>query len=71
VAVADIRYWDATETFLFDFGGGVEFIVTPNLSMYFDVRGQVIGEPDSAVSPSSDANSSLTIPVTVGISFSW
>jgi opacity protein-like surface antigen len=65
------RYWDGTDTFMLDFGGGVEYMVTPNFGIYLDVREQVFGEPDSAQPPSSDAENGVSIPVSIGLNFNF
>jgi opacity protein-like surface antigen len=64
-------YWDDTSTFLLDFGGGVEFVVSPNFSVFVDIRAQIFGEPDSVLRPSSDASSALSIPVSLGLIFTF
>ena len=64
-------YWNDTSTYLFDFGGGVEFMISQNLSMYVDVRGQIFGEPDSEISPASDADAGFSVPISIGFNFSF
>lgn len=68
---ASAAYWGDTETFLLDFGGGAEFVVSPNFSVFVDIRAQIIGEPDSTLGPSSDATDSLSVPVSVGFNLTF
>jgi len=71
IGSASGTYWDSTDTFLLDFGGGAEFVVAPNLSLFIDIRAQVFGEPDSALASFSDADGGLSVPVSVGLNLSW
>ncbi len=64
-------YWSETDTFLLDFGGGAEFVVSSNLSVFFDIRLQIFGKPDSELGPSSDATSATSMPVSVGLNLTF
>ena len=68
---AKATYWDDTNTYLLDFGGGVELVISQNFSMYVDIRQQIFGEPDSALPPSSDAESPLSMPISVGLNLNF
>ena len=65
------RYWDSTVTYFFDAGGGVEFTLTPNFSMYIDVRVQEFGAPDRAGYWYADAEDGISMPVSFGLNFKW
>jgi len=64
-------YWKSTDTFLLDFGGGAEFVVTPNFSLFIDIRMQIFGEPDSALEPASDADGGVSVPVSIGLNLTF
>lgn len=65
------QYWDSTTTGFMDIGGGVEFIVAPNVSFFLDLRAQGTGEPNSADPPSSDADGIGSVPFSAGVNFTF
>lgn len=73
ISVGGVRgaYWDSTSTYYLDFGGGAEFVITPNLSMFIDIRAQIFGEPDSALEPYSDADDGVSVPVSIGLNLTF
>lgn len=64
-------YWGETDTFLLDFGGGAEFVVSSNFSVFIDIRAQIFGEPDSVLGRSSDASGALSYPVSIGLNVTF
>lgn len=65
------RYWDSTTTAFLDIGGGVEFIISPKVSFFLDLRAQGTGEPDSASPPASDSDGIGSVPFTAGVNFTF
>ncbi len=65
------QYWDSTTTGFMDIGGGVEFIVAPNISFFLDLRAQGTGEPNSADPPFSDADGIGSVPFSAGVNFTF
>lgn len=62
------RYWESSWVGLFGAGAGVEYRLD-SLSIYAEVRARYLGKPDSALGPSSDAESSWSLPLSVGVAF--
>jgi hypothetical protein len=62
------RYWDSSWVFLFDFGGGAEYR-WGQWGASLDLKLRYIGEPDSALGDPSNAHSSLSAPVVLGINY--
>lgn len=71
VAGVQTQYWDSTTTGFMDLGGGVEFIVAPNVSFFLDLRVQGTGEPNSADPPDSDADGIGSAPFSAGVNFTF
>ena len=65
------QYWDSTTTGFVDIGGGVEFIVAPNVSFFVDLRAQGTGEPNSADPPDSEADGIGSVPFSAGVNFTF
>lgn len=66
-----VPYWDKTGTYLVDAGVGAEFMVTPNLGIFVDVRGQMVGKPDALLIPTAEADAGISLPVSVGLNFNF
>ena len=64
-------YWNSTDTFYVDFGGGAEFVMTPNFSLFIDFRVQVFGEPDSELGWTSEAEDGVSVPISVGLNLTF
>jgi len=62
------RYWDSSWVFLFDIGGGVEYRFK-HWGIGLEVLPRYLGNPDSALGRPSDAKSSWTIPIRLGVSY--
>ena len=62
------RYWDSSWVFLFDIGGGVEYRFK-KWGIGLEVLPRYLGNPDSALGRPSDAKSSWTIPIRLGVSY--
>ena len=62
------KYWKSSWVGLFDFGGGVEYRFD-TLSVFAEVRARYLGEPDSDLEPFADADSSWSLPMSIGIAF--
>jgi opacity protein-like surface antigen len=62
------RYWDSSWVFLFEVGAGVEYRIE-KWGIGLEVLPRYLGKPDSALGPPSDATSSWTIPVRLGVSY--
>ncbi len=62
------RYWDSSWVFLFEVGGGLEYRFK-QWGIGLEVLPRYLGKPDSALGPPSDAKSSWTIPVRLGVSY--
>lgn len=60
------QYWKGDWVGLFDFGGGVEYRFD-SLSLFAEVRARYLDDPDSAFEPFSDADSSWSVPLSVGV----
>lgn len=65
------KYWKETNTVYLDFGGGLEYAVSPNLGFFVDLRVETFGKPDSNLPPASDADASWSLPVTAGLNYSF
>jgi hypothetical protein len=65
------RYWGSTDTGYFDIGGGCEFLVSPKLSFFVDLRVMATGKPESVDPPSSDADGIGSVPFTAGVNFTF
>ena len=66
-----IPYWDDTGTYFADLGVGVEFMVTPNLGIYLDVRAQIVGPPDELLTPTAEADPGISVPISLGLNFNF
>ena len=62
------RYWNSSWVFLFDIGGGVEYRFK-KWGIGLEVLPRYLGKPDSALGRPSDAKSSWTIPIRLGVSY--
>jgi opacity protein-like surface antigen len=62
------KYWDSSWVFLFDVGGGVEYRFD-QWGLSLDVRLRYLQKPEPAMGDASKADSSLTLPVGVGIHY--
>jgi outer membrane scaffolding protein for murein synthesis (MipA/OmpV family) len=62
------KYWNASWVGLFDVGAGVEYRLE-ELSLFAEVRARYMGDPDSALKPSSDADASWSLPLSVGVAY--
>ena len=60
------RYWDSSWVFLFEVGAGVEYRLE-KWGIGLEVSPRYLGKPESALAPPSDATSSWTIPVRLGL----
>jgi hypothetical protein len=62
------RYWDPSWVFLFDAGAGVEYRLE-RWGLSLEGKFRYMGKPDSAMGYPSDAGSSWSIPVVLGINY--
>ena len=62
------RYWDSSWVFLFEVGGGLEYRFK-KWGIGLEVLPRYLGKPDSALGQLSDARSSWTIPIRLGVSY--
>ena len=69
--IASVHYWDKTGTYLVDAGLGAEFMVTPNVGIFLDVRGQIFGEPDEILTPTAKADPGISVPISVGVNINF
>jgi outer membrane protein W len=69
--IGTLSYWEKTGTYLVDAGVGVEYMVSPNLGIFLDVRGQMFGEPDKGVVPTAGADAGISVPISVGVNFNF
>jgi hypothetical protein len=66
-----LPYWDKTGTYFADAGVGAEFMVTPNVGIFLDVRGQIFGAPDEILTPTAKADPGISVPVSVGVNINF
>jgi hypothetical protein len=65
-------YWESSTTVFADMGGGVEFVASPYISFFIDIRGQGTGEPDSASTTlNSNADGVGSLPISAGFNISF
>jgi outer membrane protein W len=69
--IGTVHYWDKTGTYFADAGVGAEFMVTPNVGIFVDVRGQIFGEPDEILTPTAQADPGISVPVSVGVNINF
>jgi outer membrane protein W len=69
--IGTLSYWDKTGTYLVDAGLGAEYMVTPNVGIFIDVRGQMFGGPDKGVVPTAEADSGISVPISVGVNIAF
>ncbi|MBF0550204.1 MAG: outer membrane beta-barrel protein [Deltaproteobacteria bacterium] len=62
------NYWDPSWAFLADAGAGIEYHMAP-FGIFAEVKARYLGSPSSAMSPLSDADSSWTLPVNLGLRY--
>jgi hypothetical protein len=62
------KYWDSSWVFLFDAGAGVEYR-WGKWGASLEVRPRYLGKPDSQMGTPSNAGSSWSIPVVMGINY--
>ncbi|MBF0477185.1 MAG: outer membrane beta-barrel protein [Deltaproteobacteria bacterium] len=62
------RYWDSSWVFLFDAGAGIEYHMSP-FGVFAEVKARYMGSPSSSMSPMSDADSSWTLPINLGLRY--
>jgi len=65
------QYWDSTTTAFLDIGGGVEFFVAQKVSFFLDMRVQATGEPDSAHPTANNSDGIGSVPITMGVNFTF
>jgi hypothetical protein len=65
------HYFDKTDTVYFDTGGGCEFVLTPKVALFADVRIMMTGKPKSADPPASDAGGIVGFPFTAGVNVAF
>ena len=58
-------------TLVENIGGGAEFVMTPNFSLFIDFRVQVFGEPDSELGWTSEAEDGVSVPISVGLNLTF
>lgn len=69
--LGSLPYWDSTGTYLVDFGAGAEWMVSPNLGIFIDVRGQVFGKPDAMLTPIAEADPGWSLPISLGLNYNF
>jgi opacity protein-like surface antigen len=69
--IGTVHYWDKTGTYFADAGVGAEFMVTPNLGIFVDVRGQIFGKPDALLTPTAEADPGISVPISVGLNYNF
>ena len=69
--IGTLSYWDKTGTYLVDAGAGVEYMVTPNVGIFVDVRGQMFGASDKGVVPTAEADPGISVPISVGMNYNF
>lgn len=69
--IGTVSYWDKTGTYLVDAGLGAEYMVTPNVGIFIDVRGQMFGGPDKGVVPTADADAGISVPISAGVNINF
>jgi len=63
-------YWSASWTSYLEMGTGVEYLISRQTALTFDLRLQVFGAPKSANPPISDATAGTALLFQVGLDFS-
>ena len=63
-----IRYWDSSRVLLFDLGVGLEYRFG-SFGTSLEIKARYLDNPDSAIGHPSDADSSWTLPITLGFSY--
>ncbi len=66
-----VPYWDKTGTYMVDVGVGAEYMVSPNLGIFVDVRGQMFGKPDAILTPTAEADAGTSVPISVGVNYNF
>jgi hypothetical protein len=64
-------YWSQTYRDYLDIGTGVEYRLTDHIGVYLDVRLEVFGKPNSDLGYIADATGGHSLPVTIGLDFSF
>ncbi len=67
---SSIEYWDSSWEFMADAGMGIEYLFN-NLGVFFEIRARYLDSPSSSLAVYSDADSSWSIPVVLGVSFGF
>jgi hypothetical protein len=62
------KYWDSSWVFLFDAGAGIEYR-WDRWGASLEGKFRYMGKPDSAMGSPSDADSSWTVPIVLGINY--
>ena len=62
------EYWDSSWVFLYDVGGGLEYR-WEQWGAFLEIRARFLDNPDSAMGHPSEADSSWTLPISLGFSY--
>jgi len=63
----EIPYWSDTMRDYLDLGAGLEYQLTERAAVFFDVRLEVFGKPDSENWPIAEATGGDSLPITIGL----
>jgi hypothetical protein len=64
-------YFESTSTLFGDAGGGVEFQMGGNVSLFIEGRIQITGAPEAASPLAQDASAIVTFPISAGINIGF
>lgn len=64
------EYWDSSWAFMADAGMGIEYLVH-TVGVFLEIRTRYLDSPSSSLGIYSDADSSWSIPIVLGVSFGF